>query len=203
MSATLHGDPISAFLGGCPVLRAMAGYSTFRPHAPACADALETQVAEAVETLVKDQSQATFGVPCPEPAEIRRSLMFVAEICAPLRRAVMPLHGLVPPQEQDRAVAPAGQRKVILSTNVAESSIYDRGASGRGGFGLARIPKDNPWTGLARIEIQAGCPGVRRPEGGACRAHRAGRVLHTEEDFLRQPAYDTAEITRRELAQCA
>jgi ATP-dependent helicase HrpB len=204
MSATLHGEPISAFLGGCPVLRSdgrlfdlTVGYT---PHS---ADSLEAQVAEAVETLVKEQAQGDILVFLPGAAEIRRCQRALQRFADHRGVLVLPLYGDLSPQEQDRAVAPADQPKVILSTNVAESSITIEGVRAVVDSGLARIPKDNPWTGLARIEIQRVAQASAVQRAGRAGRTGPGRVirLYTQEDFLRRPAYDTAEITRRELAQ--
>jgi len=84
---------------------------------------LESQVSSAVRRLLDEGLDGDVLVFLPGALEIRRA----AEACASLAKKadllVLPLHGSLPPAEQDRAVRPADRRKVILSTNVAESSI--------------------------------------------------------------------------------
>jgi ATP-dependent helicase HrpB len=113
------------------------------------------------------------------------------------------LFGDLSPAEQDRAIARADRRKVILSTNVAESSVTIDGVTAVIDSGLARVAVDSPWTGLPSLNI-------RRVSQASCtqRAGRAGRTapgrvirLYTAEDFHRRPAADPPEILRRELSQ--
>jgi len=70
---------------------------------------------------------------------------------AQVEAAGAPLHGDLSPEEQDRAVTPAAQRKIILSTNVAESSITIEGVTAVIDSGLARIAEDSPGPGFPRF----------------------------------------------------
>jgi ATP-dependent helicase HrpB len=137
----------------------------------------------------------------PGAAEIRRCERALHRLPAAI--AVLPLYGDLPPAEQDRAVQPGPTRKVILSTNVAESSITIPGVRAVIDSGLARVAGDSPWSGLPRLTVQR----VSRASATQ-RAGRAGRTgpgfvirLYSQDDFLRRPAHDTPEILRRELAQ--
>jgi ATP-dependent helicase HrpB len=204
MSATLDAGPIAHYLGDCPVLRSEGKLYDlqveYTPHSPA---PLESQVAAALERLLRDGLDGDVLVFLPGAAEIRRAAQSISGIAARANLLVLPLHGDLSPAEQDRAVARAGQRKVILSTNVAESSITIEGVTAVIDSGLARIAVDSPWTGLPSLHIgrisQASC---------TQRAGRAGRTapgrairLYTAEDFHRRPASDVPEIARRELSQ--
>ena len=201
MSATLEGDLIARYLDGCPVLRSEGRlFPTTVVYTPHSAEPLETCVAGAVERLMREEPTGDVLVFLPGAAEIRRCQRAVRG-----NALVLPLYGDLPPEEQDRAVQPSapGQRKVILSTNVAESSVTIEGVRAVVDSGLARVARDNPWTGLPRVEVQ------RVPRASAIqRAGRAARTgpgivirLYTEEDFLRRPEHDPPEIARRELAQ--
>ena len=66
---------------------------------------------------------------------------------------VLPLHGDLSPAEQDRAITPARQRKVILATNVAESSVTVEGVNAVIDSGLARIATYSQWTGLPTLHV--------------------------------------------------
>ena len=201
MSATLDGETIARYLDGCPVLRSEGRlFAMTMAYTPHSAETLEARVAGAVERVLREESTGDVLVFLPGAAEIRRCQRAVRG-----NALVLPLYGDLPPEEQDRAVQPpvAGQRKVILSTNVAESSVTIEGVRAVVDSGLARVARDNPWTGLPRVEIQ------RVPRASAIqRAGRAARTgpglvirLYTEEDFLRRPEHDEPEIARRELAQ--
>ena len=84
---------------------------------------------------------------------------------------VLPLHGDLTPAEQDRAIAPASQRKVILATNVAESSVTVEGITAVIDGGLARIATYSQWTGLPTLHV-----GRVSKASAKQRAGRAGRT---------------------------
>src|SRR6185503_8660548 len=86
----------------------------------------------------------------PGAAEIRRVQSHLGNRGG---RLVLPLHGSQPPEEQDRAVAPSLQRKIILSTNIAESSITIDGIGAVIDSGLARIAGHSPWSGLPTLQV--------------------------------------------------
>jgi ATP-dependent helicase HrpB len=209
MSATLNAAPIAAFLGDCPILRSEGKLFDlqveYTPHSP---DPLEQQVASAVERLLRQGMDGDVLVFLPGAAEIRRAVRALASLAARAKLLITPLHGDLSPAEQDLAVAPAfvngqPQRKVILSTNVAESSVTIEGVTAVIDSGLARVAADSPWTGLPSLELK------RISQASAIqRAGRAGRTapgrvirLYTAEDFVRRPVADAPEIARRELSQ--
>jgi ATP-dependent helicase HrpB len=116
---------------------------------------------------------------------------------------MLPLHGDLPLAEQDRAIAPAPQRKLILSTNVAESSVTVEGVTAVIDSGLARIATYSQWTGLPTLHV-----GRVSKASAKQRAGRAGRTgpgralrLYSTEDYLRRPEHDAPEITRGDLSQ--
>jgi ATP-dependent helicase HrpB len=204
MSATLNAGPLAEYLGGCPVLRSEGRLFDLEVRwTPHSAAPLETQVAGAVEQLIGARREGDTLVFLPGAAEIRRA----ARACEPLVRQwgidVLPLHGDLPPEEQDRAVTPGPGRKVILSTNVAESSITIDGVTAVIDSGLARVAEDSPWTGIPTLRV------ARISKASATqRAGRAGRTapgtvvrLYSAEDFARRPDQEAPEIRRRELSQ--
>jgi ATP-dependent helicase HrpB len=199
MSATLDGAPIANFLGGCRVLRSDGKLHPLRidytPHSPA---PLEDQVAFALERLIKDGLDGDVLVFLPGAAEIRRAARAVERFGL----LTVPLHGDLSPAEQDRAVAPAAQRKVILSTNVAESSITIEGVTAVIDSGLARVAVDSPWTGLPSLNVHRISQASATQRAGRVGRIRPGRAirLYTAEDFHRRPLADPPEIVRRELS---
>ncbi len=192
------------FLGGCPILRSEGKlYPLTIEYTPHSAAPLEDQVAAALERLLSRDLTGDVLIFLPGVAEIRKAARSIARFAARAGIAVLPLHGDLSPAEQDRAVAPAAQRKVILSTNVAESSVTIEGVTSVIDSGLARVAADSPWTGIPSLQVQ------RISQASATqRAGRAGRTapghvirLYTAEDFHRRPNADLPEIQRRELSQ--
>ncbi|HLX42975.1 MAG TPA: ATP-dependent helicase HrpB [Bryobacteraceae bacterium] len=200
MSATLDAGPIARYLGGCPVLRSEGKLFNLRiDYTPHSAAPLEEQVAGAMERLMKEGLDGDVLVFLPGSAEIRRA----ARALERFHLLVVPLHGDLSPAEQDRAVTPAGRPKVILSTNVAESSITIEGVTAVIDSGLARVAVDSPWTGLPSLNIQRVSQASATQRAGRAGRTAPGRVirLYTAEDFHRRPPSDPPEIRRRELSQ--
>jgi ATP-dependent helicase HrpB len=172
-------------------------------HLPYSPKPLEVQVKDAVELLIGGQHKGDILAFLPGAAEIRRT----ARECEPLaRRAgllVLPLHGSLTPKDQDRALAPSSQRKLILATNVAESSLTVEGVTAVIDGGLARFATSSPWSGLPTLHV-----GRVSKASAKQRAGRAGRTgpgcvlrLYTEEDYLHRPEQDVPEILRADLSQ--
>jgi ATP-dependent helicase HrpB len=211
MSATLDAAPIARFLGAdeaCPILRSEGRLFHLEiahtPHSPA---PLEEQVAAALEKLSVEGLDGDVLVFLPGAAEIRRSARALEKMAARSGILVVPLHGDLSPAEQDRAVSPAmmngeRQRKVILSTNVAESSVTIEGVTAVIDSGLARVASDSPWTGLPVLEVKRISQASATQRAGRAGRTAPGRVtrLYTAEDLHRRPASDAPEIVRRELS---
>jgi ATP-dependent helicase HrpB len=203
MSATLAAAPIAQYLDGCPILRSEGRlFDLSITHQPYSALPIEKQVAAALEKVLDHKHPGDILVFLPGAAEIRRTARECQPLVAKHNLLVLPLHGDLTPAEQDRAVSPAGQRKVILSTNVAESSITIEGVTAVIDSGLARITRDSPWTGLPTLEIGRVSKASATQRAGRAARTAPGRVirLYTLEDFERRPDHDAPEITRRELS---
>jgi len=204
MSATLDAAPVAKYLGGCPILRSEGKLYEltieYTPHSPA---PLEEQVASALEKLTQRGVTGDVLVFLPGAAEIRRAARAVEPIASRLGLLVVPLHGDLSPAEQDRAVGPADRPKVILSTNVAESSVTIEGVTAVIDSGLARVAADSPWTGLPSVEVRRISQASATQRAGRAGRTAPGRVirLYSAEDFHRRPAADVPEILRRELSQ--
>jgi ATP-dependent helicase HrpB len=211
MSATLDAAPVATFLGSgsidrCPVLRSEGKlYDLAIEYTPHSAAPLEEQVAAALERLLAGGLTGDVLVFLPGAAEIRRASRAVAAIVQRAGLPVLPLHGDLSPAEQDRAVARADRPKVILSTNVAESSVTIEGVTAVIDSGLARVAADSPWTGIPSLRLQRVSQASATQRAGRAGRTAPGRVirLYTAEDFHRRPASDAPEILRRELSQMA
>ncbi len=204
MSATLDAAPVARFLGGCPRIASSGRlYPVDVGYTPQSAVPLDSLVAAALDSLLREGLDGDVLVFLPGAAEIRAAMRSCS---APASRAgieLLPLHGDLSPEEQDRAIEPGAQRKVILSTNVAESSITIEGVSAVIDSGLARVAEDSPWTGLPTLRVARVSRASADQRAGRAGRLRPGRVirLYPEADFVRRPAFDTPEILRRELSQ--
>lgn len=200
MSATLDGERVAQYLDNCPVVRSegrrFALQVEYAGYSPA---PLEQQVAAAV-AQVAGQARGIL-VFLPGAAEIRRAMRACAAISARADLRMLPLHGSLAAREQDEALAASDQAKLILSTNVAESSVTVAGVDTVIDSGLARFAGYSPWSGLARLEV-----GRISQASAQQRAGRAARLgpgaairLYSEEDFHRRAEHETPEILRAEL----
>lgn len=202
MSATLDAGPVQAFLDHCPAVSSDGRlFPVEIDHTPYSAAPLEEQVATAVESAVSHPGDILVFL--PGAAEIRRAARTCQGIAARHGMLIAPLYGDLPPAEQDRAVEPAAQRKIILSTNIAESSLTIEGVRIVIDSGLARIAGDSPWTGLPTLEVKRVSQASARQRAGRAGRTAPGRVirLYTADDFHRRPDHDTPELLRRELSQ--
>jgi ATP-dependent helicase HrpB len=207
MSATLAPDPLARYLGGCPVLRSEGTRFEVEIEHLARVDErpLHVQVERAARRLCAERLEGDVLVFLPGAAEIRRAQEACASLAAEFDLLVLPLHGELPPAEQDAAIGPAGRRKLILSTNVAETSVTIDGVVAVIDTGLARIAGHSTWSGLPTLEV------ARVSRASAIqRAGRAGRTrpgwclrLYTVEDFNARPAHEAPEAQRLDLAEAA
>ncbi len=93
--------------------------------------------------------------------------------------AVLPLHGDLPPEQQDRALQKLDRRKVVLATNVAETSVTVEGVTAVVDSGLARQLEYEPSVGMDRLAPRADLAGLRRPARRPRGPNAAGRLHST------------------------
>ncbi|HLK48632.1 MAG TPA: ATP-dependent helicase HrpB [Bryobacteraceae bacterium] len=204
MSATLDAAPIAAFLGGARVMRSAGRqYPLEIEYTPHSAAPLQQQVAAALERLSGAAGHTLVFL--PGAAEIRRAQTACTPLARRLGLVVLPLHGDQSAEEQDRAVLPSEQRKVILSTNVAESSITIDGIGAVIDSGLARVAGHSPWSGLPTLQVTRVSQASADQRAGRAGRTGPGRVirLYPREDFVRRPAHDVPEILRADLSPAA
>ena len=205
MSATLDAAPVARYLDDCAVLRSEGRRFEVSVEHLARHDErpLELQVEAAVRRLVAEGLDGHVLVFLPGAAAIRRAQGECARVAAEAGLEVLPLHGELPPAEQDAAVRPSEVRKLILSTNVAETSVTIEGVAVVVDSGLARVAGHSPWSGLPVLKVSR----VSRASA-AQRAGRAGRTregrclrLYTAQDFGARPEHETPEVRRLDLAE--
>ena len=204
MSATLDAEPVAAFLEAESLHCEGRAHPVELRHLPRPDDRpLATQVVAAMETLLAEGTQGHTLVFLPGAAEIRACEKALSPLAARYGLRVLPLHGSLSFEAQKAAVAPSIQPKVLLSTNVAESSVTLDGVTAVIDSGLGREVLHSPWSGLSGLRTlrisQARC---------VQRAGRAGRQgpglclrLFTESDFRTRALFDAPEIHRSDLAE--
>ena len=210
MSATLEGERLAGLLDGAPVLRSegrMFPVDT-RWGAPwQAGEWLEPKVLQTVLQALADEPGSLL-VFLPGQAEIRRVAEQLVEALAGRSDVrVCPLHGELELSAQRAAIepAPAGLRKVVLATNIAETSLTIDGVRVVVDAGLARVPRFDPGSGMTRLDTQR----ISRASATQ-RAGRAGRLqpgvcyrLWSQAQHEQLPAYSSAEILQADLAGLA
>jgi ATP-dependent RNA helicase HrpB len=206
MSATLDPGPVSDRLGGAPVIesagRMFAVDTRYLDREPG--GRIEDAVASTVRRALAEQSGSAL-VFLPGVGEIRRVEERLANLGATVD--VAPLYGDLSPANQDRAIAPspAGRRKVVLATAIAETSLTIEGVRLVIDSGLMRMPRFSPRSGMTRLET------MRVSQASADqRRGRAGRLepgvcyrLWTEEAQRGLLPFTPPEILDADLAPLA
>lgn len=172
MSATLDGERLAQFLEAPRLSSAGRSFPVAVSHFPARRDeSLEAQARRAVEQALAEHPGDVL-VFLPGQREIART-QAALEQALPADVQVLPLHGELPVEQQSRVLQPdpQGQRRVVLATNVAESSVTLPGVRVVVDAGLAREPRYDPNSGFSRLDV------VNIAQASADqRAGRAGRV---------------------------
>jgi len=220
MSATLEVAGLGEYLAPCAVLEAEGrafpvdmmyrgsgipapGNQRGRPEIK-----VWDRVAEAVREAVAREDVGHILVFLPGVHEIRRSIELIERASSSWSRGwdVCPLYSGLPPKLQDEAVAPSksgGRPRIIVSTNVAETSLTIDGVRTVIDAGLARVARYDAVRGIDTLMIEK----ISRASADQ-RAGRAGRTapgrcvrLWSEADHARRGAFDLPEIHRVDLAE--
>jgi ATP-dependent helicase HrpB len=205
MSATIDGARVARLLGDAPVVESLGRafpvetrYLGRRSDAP-----LERQMAEAIAQALRAEMGSVLAF-LPGAAEIRRTETMLRERVQDPAVEIVPLFGALDAAVQDRAIQPApkGQRKVVLATSIAETSLTIEGVRIVVDCGLSRVPRYEPDLGLTRLEtVRASRAAVDQRRG------RAGRIepgvcyrLWDEPQTASLPAYTQPEILSADLS---
>ncbi len=210
MSATLEGERLSALLDDAPVISSEGRMFPVqmhwgRPFQPG--ERIEPRVTDTVLQALDEQSGSLL-VFLPGQAEIRRVHQTLQEALDERTDILLcPLHGELELSAQRAAIepAPAGKRKVVLATNIAETSLTIDGVRVVIDAGLARVPRFDPGSGMTRLDTQR----ISRASATQ-RAGRAGRLepgvcyrLWSEAQHEQLAAYGSAEIIQADLSGLA
>ncbi len=210
MSATLEGERLASLLGDAPILRSQGRMYPVamrwgRPFQ--AGEFIEPRLVQTILEALHDETGSLL-VFLPGQAEIRRVHQQLADALGEQNIVLLcPLHGELDLAAQRAAIdpAPAGQRKVVLATNIAETSLTIDGVRVVIDAGLARVPRFDPGSGMTRLDTQR----ISRASATQ-RAGRAGRLepgvcyrLWSEDQHEQLAAYGSAEILSADLAALA
>jgi ATP-dependent helicase HrpB len=208
MSATLDTAPVAALLDDAPIVTSegRAHPVETRYLARPLPGHIEAGVAQAIGTALAQEEGSILAF-LPGAREIRRVAAHLADADLDPGVIVAPLYGDLDSRAQDAAVAPAppGQRKVVLATAIAETSLTIEGVRIVVDSGLARVPRYDPRSGMTRLET------VRASQATADqRRGRAGRLgpgigirLWTEPDQRARTPHPVPEILAADLTPLA
>ncbi|MEM9280983.1 MAG: ATP-dependent RNA helicase HrpA [Verrucomicrobiota bacterium] len=204
-SATLDAGVFSEFFGGAPVVEVEgrtfpvedAFQKPLNHHEP-----LADQIGRAVEDLAKVDRLGDTLVFLPGEREIRDA----ADLLEGRRYAdtlVLPLFARLAGKEQQRVFRPQkGMRRLVLATNVAETSLTIPGIRFVIDSGLARVSRHDPGSGIQRLQIEPISKASARQRRGRCGRVSEGMCvrLYSEEDFEERDDYTDPEILRSNLS---
>jgi ATP-dependent helicase HrpB len=199
MSATVDPGPIRKYLGDCPVVtsegRTFPVTVRYKPKRPE--QTWPEATAAAVREVLAEQSGDVLAF-LPGLGEIRRT----ADLLEGLDAEILPLHGDLPPEQQDRAMRTLERRKVVLATNVAETSVTVEGVTAVIDTGLARHLVHDSNLGMDRLTL-----GPISRASADQRTGRAGRTapgvcvrLWDEFGHKSRPEQTVPELLRVDLA---
>lgn len=205
MSATLEAEPVAALLGGATVIHSKGrSFPVTTCYASARSTALLEQAAGQTILKALRETEGDALVFLPGAAEIRKTASWLRGQGLPSGIRLAELHGSLTLEEQAAAIAPCApnERKIVLATSIAESSLTVEGIKIVVDSGLSRVPRFSPRTGLSRLETVP----VSRDSADQRRG-RAGRVapghcyrLWTEQEHPHLPHHTRPEMLDADLS---
>jgi ATP-dependent helicase HrpB len=207
MSATLDTDLVRRYLDPCPMLSAEGRqYPVEVNYLPPSRDARQPPIWEAAAEAFERLASEVDGdilVFMPGAYEISRTLSAIGDLNGSRGWTLLPLYGELPAAEQDRAVSPAEGRKVVVATNVAETSITIDGVRAVIDSGLARKARFDPHRGINTLLIEPISQASADQRTGRAGRMAPGRCLRlwSESEHQGRARHELPEIRRIDLAE--
>lgn len=204
MSATLEAEPIARFLGGAEVVDTPGRIFPVKTSFLETPDErwVDERVVSGVRrALAEEDDGGDVLIFLPGVGEIRRSQEALEKVFED-RFLLCPLYGDLSPEDQDRALRPGKKRKLVLATNVAETSLTIEGVTTVVDTGLVKRIFHDPARGIDRLEtgrISRASADQRRGRAGRTGPGRCFR-LWTESEDRRLVPHDEPELMRIDLA---
>ncbi|HEX7839912.1 MAG TPA: ATP-dependent RNA helicase HrpA, partial [Kofleriaceae bacterium] len=203
-SATLETGRFAAFFGGAPVIE-VSGRTypvdvLYRPSRDDEADLADT-VANTVNEIAEMDPRNDMLVFLPGEREIREAMGEIEKRALP-HTQVLPLYARLSVAEQQRVFQRLPQRRVVLATNVAETSLTIPGIVYVVDAGLARVNRYSVRTGVSQLLIEPISKASADQRKGRCGRTESGVCfrLYEEQDYEARPAHTDPEIKRTSLA---
>lgn len=207
-SATIDAERFSGHFNGAPVIevsgRMYPVEVRYRPLQIDDEDAAEEAMEEAICNVVDDLSRTGGGdilVFLPGEREIRDTAEHLRKH-HPKGAEILPLFARLSCEDQQKVFRPSGRHRIVLATNVAETSLTVPGIKYVIDTGLARVNRYSPRTKVEQLEIEKISQAAARQRAGRCGRIGSGICvrLYSEEDFNQRPHYTDPEILRSSLA---
>jgi ATP-dependent helicase HrpB len=205
MSATLDGERVARWLDAPRISSPGRSYPVRIEHPPArTQEALEHQLARVARQALEENDGDVLAF-LPGRREIARVQAVLAQTLARDDVEVLALHGELSLAEQQAALAPAepGMRRIVLATNVAESSVTLPGIRAVIDSGLAREPRFDPNSGFTRLETVSISQASADQRAGRAGRVAAGTAYRLWPQSRRLEAARSAEIGQAELSALA
>ena len=207
MSATIDGARVASVLGDAPVVESegRAFPVATRYVTPDPLQRLEQQMTAAILAALREEEGSVLAF-LPGQAEISRTAERLTN-AVPSNVDIAPLYGHLEAVEQDRAIAPApaGRRKIVLATSIAETSLTIEGIRIVVDSGFRRVPAYDPGTGLSTLvtqRVSRAAADQRRGRAGRTQPGVAWRLWNEGQTGALAP-YDTPEILAADLTGLA
>ncbi|GED60609.1 ATP-dependent helicase HrpB [Brevibacillus formosus] len=208
MSATLDAEPVSALLGNAPVISSKGRMFPVETHF--LTSPMEGRLEEAVVQMIFHalrQEEGDMLVFLPGAREIHRVQELLEQSGVGSNIRIAPLCGNLPQEEQDKAIQPGktGERKIVLATTIAETSLTVEGVRIVIDSGLKRVPRFSPRTGMTRLEtakVSKASADQRRGRAGRLAPGVCFRLWTEQEDRMLIPQ-QAPEIMEADLAVLA
>ena len=206
MSATLDTEVVESFLHPCAALRSegrMFPVETFFTPVRRGDEVWDAAARAIGERVLSEGREGDVLIFMPGAFEVRRTIDAIQRKRWSREFAVLPLYGELSPEKQDAAVTRQSRRKIVVATNVAETSVTIDGVQVVIDSGLARVADYDPRRGINTLTVQK----ISRASADQ-RSGRAGRTapgvclrLWSESDHARREAAQAPEVHRLELCE--
>ena len=217
-SATMNAEAFSAYFGGCPIVTidtvtfpVTMVYDPPSPKEPtttvtaAGCELLLSKIERTVDRVLDNHDDGDILVFLPGEKIIKDCAKRLSQAGFRSRIHIVPLYGRLPKEEQERVFDPApfGRKKVVLSTNIAETSVTINGITTVIDSGLAKLNFYSPTTFTSSLDetpVSKASSNQRRGRAGRTQPGTCYR-LYSRRDFDARPEYTTEEIYRTDLSE--
>lgn len=215
-SATMNAEAFSNYFGGCPIVTIETPVfpvaMVYDPPAlksttltEAGCDALITKISNTIQRVLDNKEDGDILVFLPGEKIIKDTMLALYDAPFHSKIHIVPLYGRLPKEEQEKVFdsAPLGRKKVVLSTNIAETSVTINGITTVIDSGLAKLNFYSPKTFTSSLietpVSRASCQQRRGRAGRTCEG--TCYRLYPREDFDSREEYTTEEIYRTDLSE--